>query len=73
MAGMSPECMTTAHVDVVEMMGAETHLYVTVEGVPIIARVNPRTTAKVGDTINLIFEGNRIHLFDKETEMSILD
>ena len=73
MAGMTPECVVSAHVDLTEMMGAETYLYVTIEGTPFVARVNPRTTAKIGDQITLIFEGNRIHLFDKETEMSILN
>jgi len=73
MAGLTPECSVNAHVDLTEMMGAETYLYVTIEGVPFIARVNPRTTAKVGDDINLIFEGNKIHLFDKETEVAILN
>ncbi|MBE7048817.1 MAG: sn-glycerol-3-phosphate ABC transporter ATP-binding protein UgpC [Ruminococcaceae bacterium] len=73
MAGMSPDCAVTAHVDVTEMMGAETYLYVTIEDTSFVARVNPRTKAKVGDTITLILDGNRIHLFDKETEMTILN
>ena len=72
MMGISPECMVSAHVDVTEMMGAETYLYVTIEGTAFIARVNPRTTAKAGDQINLILEGNKIQLFDKETEQIIL-
>ena len=73
MAGLTPECSVSAHVDLTEMMGAETYLYVTIEGTPFVARVNPRTTAKIGDDINLIFDGNRIHLFDKETEKAILN
>ncbi len=73
MMGISPECMVSAHVDVTEMMGAETYLYVTIEGTAFIARVNPRTTAKAGDQINLILEGNKIQLFDKETEQVILN
>ena len=72
MVGISPECAVSAHVDVTEMMGAETYLYVTVEGNPFVARVNPRTTAKVDDDITLIFDGNKIQLFDKETEQAIL-
>ena len=73
MAGISPDCAVAAHVDVTEMMGAETYLYVTVEGNSFIARVNPRTTAKVNDDITLIFDGNKIQLFDKETEQAILN
>jgi len=73
MAGISPECKVNAHVELTEMMGAETYLYVTIEGTSFIARVNPRTTAAPGDDITLIFEGNKIHLFDKETEKAILN
>ena len=73
MMGISPECMVSAHVDVTEMMGAETYLYVTVEGNNLIARVNPRTTAKPGEQINLILDGNKIQLFDKETEQVIMN
>ncbi len=73
MASLTPDCSVSAHVDVTEMMGAETYLYVTIEGTPFVVRVNPRTTAKAGDDISLILEGNKIHLFDKETEMAILN
>ncbi len=73
MTEMSPESSFDVHVEVTEMMGAETYLYVTFEGVSFIARVNPRTTAKPGDDIKLSMDCNKIHLFDKETQMSILD
>ena len=73
MMDINPDCMVSAHVDVTEMMGAETYLYVTIEGSAFIARVNPRTTAKPGDQINLVFDGNKIQLFDKETEQAFLN
>ena len=62
-----------AHVEVTELMGAETYLYLEIEGVPVVARVSPRNTAKNGDDIKLAFDVNRIHLFDKETEKVILN
>ncbi len=71
--GLAPDCNVEADVEVTEMMGAETYLYVLVEGVQMIARVNPRNTAKAGDHISLNFDGNKIHLFDKETEQVILN
>ncbi|MBE7034618.1 MAG: sn-glycerol-3-phosphate ABC transporter ATP-binding protein UgpC [Ruminococcaceae bacterium] len=73
MINMTPDCVITADVDVTELMGAETYLYLKVEGANFIARVNPRTTAKAGDTIKLALDGNKIHLFDKETEVAILN
>ena len=68
----SPDSVVSAEVEVVELMGSETLLYLNIEGSSFIARVDPRSTAKVGDTIKVAFDMNRIHLFDKETELSIL-
>ncbi|MCD7825646.1 MAG: sn-glycerol-3-phosphate ABC transporter ATP-binding protein UgpC [Clostridiaceae bacterium] len=57
-----------ASVKVYEMLGAEVFLYFTVEGHDITVRVNPRTTARPGDTIKLALDTSKIHVFDKETE-----
>jgi multiple sugar transport system ATP-binding protein len=35
------------------------------------ARVDPRTTARVGDKIKVAFDVEKIHVFDKETELAI--
>ncbi len=67
-----PEAVASAYVDVTEMMGAETYLYLTIAGVPFTARVNQRSTAKLGDTIKVAFETNKLHIFDKETELAII-
>jgi len=68
-----PDAVIDAYVDVTEMMGAEYYLYLTVEDKKFTARVNPRTTAKMGDTIKVAFDSNKIHLFDKETELTIIN
>ncbi|MEG6571342.1 sn-glycerol-3-phosphate ABC transporter ATP-binding protein UgpC [[Clostridium] cellulosi] len=60
-------------VQVTELMGAETYLYLDLEGTQVTARVDPRTTAKQGDEIKVAFDVNKIHLFDKETEKVILN
>ena len=60
-----------ANVDVTELMGAEIYLYVNIGGIPITARVEPTSTAKPGDTIEIAFDLEKLHLFDKETEMTI--
>ncbi len=61
-----------ATVDVTEMMGAETYLYLTCEGIPITARVSPRCTARPQDVVKLALDPNKIHLFDINDEHSIL-
>jgi multiple sugar transport system ATP-binding protein len=60
-----------AAVEVSEMMGAETYLYLTAAGVNMIARVSPRTTTKNGDKIKIAMDPTKVHLFDKETEKTI--
>ena len=61
-----------AYVEVVELMGSETYLYLNVDGNNITARVDPRSTARTGDTIKIAMDPNRLHFFDKETEESLL-
>ena len=66
-----PECRVRAKVEVAELMGAEIFLYVNVEGSNLTARVEPTSTARPGDEIDMVLENTRIHLFDKETEQTI--
>lgn len=66
-----PNAAVEAYVDVTEMMGAETYLYLQIEGVPFTARVNARSTTQAKDTVKLGFDVNRMHFFDKETELVI--
>ena len=67
------DALVNAKVDVTEMMGAETYLYLTINGVQFTARVNQRTTSAVGDKMKVGFDTNHIHFFDKETELAILN
>ena len=64
----SPETAFEALVEVVEMLGSETLLYLNINGINAVARVNPLCPAKAGEPFKLAVDGNRIHLFDKETE-----
>ncbi|MDF2803972.1 MAG: transporter related [Anaerocolumna sp.] len=68
----SPDSVVEATVRVYELLGAEVYLYFSVENFDVTARVNPRTTARPGDTIKVAFDLARLHVFDKETEQVIL-
>ena len=61
----------TCEVEVTELLGAEVYLYLTCADQPLTARVNPRSTTKSGDTIQIALDVQRIHVFDKETEQVI--
>ena len=67
-----PDAVCNAYVEVTEMMGAETYLYLQVAGEQFTARVNQRSTAQIGDTIKVAFETNKLHIFDKDTELAIV-
>ena len=60
-----------ASVRVFEMLGAEVFLYLTVDGFDVTCREHPSTKAKPGDIMNISFDVNKIHVFDKETQMTI--
>ena len=66
-----PDGIVEANVEVTELMGAETYLYMNCEEQTINARVSPTNTAKPGDRIQITLEPSKIHLFDKETERTI--
>ncbi len=65
------DAVIDADVEITEQMGAETYLYLKIEGVPFTARVNPSSTTKLGDHIKLAMNTDKIHIFDKETEVAI--
>ena len=66
-----PDGIVEAKVEVTELMGAETYLYMDCEGHSINARVAPTNTARPGDVIKIALEPDKIHLFDKDTEKTI--
>ena len=68
----APDCVCEAKITVTEKMGSETYLYMDIVGTSCIARVDPTTTAQVGDTIKIAFDMTKAHLFDKETELAII-
>ena len=66
-----PDGIVEANVEVTELMGAETYLYMNCEEQTINARVSPTNTAKPGDRIKITLEPGKIHLFEKDTEKTI--
>lgn len=59
-------------VELTEMLGAETNLYVDIQDKMMIAKYPSGTfNAKPGDLVNLRIDSRRMHLFDKETEQAI--
>ena len=66
-----PESVIEGDITVYELLGAEVYLYFDIEGFHLTARVNPRTTARTGDKVKFALDMEKIHVFDKETELVI--
>lgn len=69
----APDGIVNAYVDVTEMMGAETYLYLEIDNTKAIARVNSRSNAQNGDKLKVAFDLNKLHIFDKDTELTIIN
>ncbi len=59
------------HVDVAELMGAETIVYGDVNGQNIVARIDVRTGIAAGSTMKLHFDMDACHFFDVDSELRI--
>jgi len=67
----SPDYAFDAVVDVVEPLGSEILLDVTLAGQSVVSRVEPSVRARPHEKIRLAFVPDRIHFFDTKTEAVI--
>ncbi|MBR6740014.1 MAG: sn-glycerol-3-phosphate ABC transporter ATP-binding protein UgpC [Clostridia bacterium] len=67
----NPEAVVNFDVEVVELLGSVTYLYLKTGEVNFTASVSPRTVASVGEKVKIAFDTSRIHHFDKDTEQVI--
>ena len=65
------DCAFEADVTGYELLGSEVLLYFKAAGANMTAKVDSRTTARMGDHIKLAIDPEKIHVFDKETELTI--
>ncbi len=61
-----------AEVDLVEPMGHEAYVRGRVGGTPLVTRFPPRSGVRSHDQVELMLDGNRIHLFDPTTGACLL-
>ncbi len=67
----SPDSVIDVTIRVYELLGAEVFLYFDIDQFNCTARVNPRTTARPGDTVKMALDLSKLHVFNKETEKII--
>jgi len=68
----SPENTVRVKCEVVEPMGAESNLLLSTPNNNLIAVVDAHNKPQIGEYIEMVFDMNRIHFFDKDTEKTIV-
>jgi multiple sugar transport system ATP-binding protein len=61
------------NVEVREQMGSEVYLHLTCQGEQLVARVRPNTASMTGQTISISIDKSKVHIFDPETEIAIMN
>ncbi|MBE7080529.1 MAG: sn-glycerol-3-phosphate ABC transporter ATP-binding protein UgpC [Clostridiales bacterium] len=80
----SPETIVSARIEVIEKLGAETQIYCELDhegkensiidnSTQMIAKISSRAIVSLSDVIELAFDAKHIHMFDGETEATILN
>lgn len=68
----NPAHVASATVEVVEPMGAEIHLTLSTGAHAFTARLDSHETAQVGQRLDMVFDMNKCHFFDPQTERVIV-
>ena len=79
----SPETVVKSRIDVIEKLGAETQVYcdldltkessLTDNSTQMIAKISSRAVVSLNEVVDLAFDAHHIHLFDSETEATLLE
>ena len=80
----SPDTVVKARIEVIEKLGAETQIYCELDhegketsvidnSTQMIAKISSRAVVNLKDIVDLAFDANHIHLFDGETEATLLE
>ncbi len=67
----SPETVVEPTITVAELTGAESILYLNLNGTEVVAVVDARDYHEPGSTLEVTFNMNKAHFFDKETKNAI--
>jgi multiple sugar transport system ATP-binding protein len=67
----APGQTANVKVSVVEPLGSEVFAYLSSNGHEFIARMDASAKPQPGETVETVFETDRLHIFDKETEQAL--
>ncbi|MBQ7368961.1 MAG: ATP-binding cassette domain-containing protein, partial [Clostridia bacterium] len=80
----SPDTVVKARIEVIEKLGAETQVYCELDhegkessvidnSTQMIAKISSRAVVALKDVVELAFDAHHIHMFDGETEATLLE
>ncbi|NQU18852.1 sn-glycerol-3-phosphate ABC transporter ATP-binding protein UgpC [bacterium] len=67
-----PDNVVTVTCEVVEPMGSEVYLHLTTGKHSFIARVGAHDRPEINQDMDLVFDMNKVHFFDQDTEKTII-
>ncbi len=70
--GVDESARVHTKVNVVEPMGSEIYAYVEQGGREFIGRFDPRSDARTGNTIEVVLDMGKMHIFDRENEQALV-
>lgn len=70
--GVDENAHLTTMVNVIEPMGSEVYAYIESSGKEFIGRLDPRTSARTGQPVEIVLNMDKMHLFDRETEKALV-
>lgn len=68
----NPNSVINGNVEVIELMGAESYIYTKCGDSNINVRVEGTTALKIGQEAKLFLDANKLHVFNKQTELKIV-
>jgi multiple sugar transport system ATP-binding protein len=69
---VSEHAQATVNVAVIEPLGSEVYVYAERGGTEFIGRFDPRTGARTGESIEVVFNMNKMHIFDRDNEQALV-
>jgi multiple sugar transport system ATP-binding protein len=70
--GVDESAKIGTNINVIEPMGAEVFAYIENGGKEFVGRFDPRSGARTGQTIDVVLDMDKMHLFDRETEKALV-
>jgi multiple sugar transport system ATP-binding protein len=70
--GVDEAAKIKVQVNLTEAMGSEVYAYIEIGGKEFIGRLDPRTSARTGGTLDIVLDMEKMHIFDRENEKALV-